>query len=246
MTIRQAFYISIAAHIIFFGSAFAVALYGRGLFKSGDMIMVALVSPGPISGNGMEAVSSHKLASTPSTNQVDAVKNEKLTEPITNQADAAKNEKLTEPITNQVDAAKNEKATDVYEEPETTPVLLSGQIPKNTDFGIDASGLSPKTSGAGNSISAQFGGISPEEWANLAAAIERTKNYPRLARERGIEGVVRVRFRLTSSGTVEKIEIVKSSGSVILDNASISTVYRAAPMPHVSGWVEMPMKYVLK
>ncbi len=214
-----------------FGSAFAVALYGRGLFMaSGDTIMVALVSPGPISGNGTGAVSSHKLASTPITNQVDELMNEK---PI-------------KPRTNQVDAAKNEKVTDVHAEQEMTSMRLSGQTANNADFGIDASGLSPTTLGGGNSISAQFGGISPEEWANLAAAIERTKNYPRLARERGIEGVVRVRFRLTSSGTVEKIEIVKSSGSEILDNASISTVYRAAPMPHVSGWVEMPMKYVLK
>ncbi len=84
------------------------------------------------------------------------------------------------------------------------------------------------------------------EWALIAASIERTKNYPRLARERGIEGMVRLRFRLTSSGAVEKLEIVQSSGSEILDSASIGAVYRAAPLPYVSGWVEMPMKYVLK
>ena len=64
--------------------------------------------------------------------------------------------------------------------------------------------------------------------------------------ERGIEGVVRLRFRLAPSGAVEKIEIIQSSGYDILDNASVGAVYRAVPMPYVSGWIEMPMKYVLK
>ncbi len=100
--------------------------------------------------------------------------------------------------------------------------------------------------GVGQSGSAGFGLINPGEWTALAAAIERTKHYPRIARERGIEGVVRLRFRLAPSGAVEKIEIVQSSGYEILDTASIGAVYRAAPMPYVGGWVEMPMRYVLK
>jgi len=91
-----------------------------------------------------------------------------------------------------------------------------------------------------------FGIIAPEQWSLIVSAIERTKNYPRLARERGIEGEVRLRFRINPVGAVEKIEIVESSGSEILDNASVRAVYRAAPMPAVSGWIEMPMKYVLK
>lgn len=85
-----------------------------------------------------------------------------------------------------------------------------------------------------------------ERWAAIAAALERSKNYPRLARERGIEGVVRLRFKVNMSGAVEKVEIVESSGSELLDSASIRAVNRAAPMPYVNGWVEMPMKYMLK
>lgn len=67
-----------------------------------------------------------------------------------------------------------------------------------------------------------------------------------MARERGIQGVVRVRFKLRPSGDVETVEIVKSSGYDILDAATIRTVYRAGPMPYVNGWVEVPMAYVLK
>jgi periplasmic protein TonB len=247
MTVRQAFYISIAAHIMVFGSAFAVARYGRAPFlSSGDTIMVTLVSPGLTSGNERGAISSHVLAVAPITNQVHAAKNKKPTEPITNQVDAAKNEKPTEQAMNQVNAAKTEMATEGHMEPDAESMQLSGHTTKNGNSGIDGLEPAQSASGTGHGIPAQFGVTSPEEWALLAAAIERTKNYPRLARERGIEGVVRLRFRLNSSGTVEKIEIVQSSGSEILDSASISAVYRAAPMPYVNGWVEIPMKYVLK
>jgi TonB family protein len=89
-------------------------------------------------------------------------------------------------------------------------------------------------------------GLVTTEYLGLFEAIERVKRYPRLARERGMEGVVRIRFRLDPSGNVEHIKVVQSSGFKILDSASVSAVYRAAPMPYVNGWVDMPMKYVLK
>jgi TonB family protein len=102
------------------------------------------------------------------------------------------------------------------------------------------------SAGPGIGVEPGFGIIAPEQWSSIVSAIERTKNYPRLARERGIEGVVRLRFRINPEGAIEKIEIVESSGSEILDNASVRAVYRAAPLPVVSGWIEMPIKYVLK
>ena len=98
---------------------------------------------------------------------------------------------------------------------------------------------------AGRTGGSQSGLVSTE-YLGLVEAIERVKKYPRLARERGMEGVVRLRFMLNHSGGVDAVEVVKSSGYEILDSASISAVYRAAPMPYVNGWVEMPMRYVLK
>jgi protein TonB len=103
---------------------------------------------------------------------------------------------------------------------------------------------SSSASGAG-SISG-IGVISAEQWAVIESQIERSKNYPRMARERGIQGVVRVRFKLKPSGDVDRVEIAKSSGYDVLDAASVKTVYRAAPMPYVNGWLEVPMTYVLK
>lgn len=200
-----------------FESAFAVAQYGRVLFlSSGDSMMVALVSPRQTSSKEEGSLPHNALSAAPTSKQTDEV--------------------------------KGENPADMHSEPDAAPTQLPGQITKNGDATRHDPGPTPSASGGGQGMlaSAQFGIASPPEWAMLAAAIERTKVYPRLARERGIEGVVRLRFRLTSSGSVAKLEILQSSGYEILDSASIGAVYRAAPMPYVSGWVEMPMKYVLK
>lgn len=89
-------------------------------------------------------------------------------------------------------------------------------------------------------------GYTSEQWMRLSTALERVKVYPRLARERGIEGTVLVRFKVQPTGGIDRVDIVKSSGVKILDDASVSTVYRAAPVPYVDGWVEVPMVYQLR
>jgi TonB family protein len=45
---------------------------------------------------------------------------------------------------------------------------------------------------------------------------------------------------------VDQVEISKSSGYAVLDTASVKTVYRASPMPYVSGWVTVPITYMVK
>jgi len=132
-------------------------------------------------------------------------------------------------------------ALDVPEEAQTAG---SGTI--NDDVGTDIHGQTIASAGAGQGENARKEFIAPQQWTAIQAAIERTKNYPRLARERGIEGEVRLRFRLNSAGIVESVEVVKSSGYEILDRASVQAVYRAAPMPSVNGWIEVPIAYVLK
>lgn len=107
----------------------------------------------------------------------------------------------------------------------------------------------PKSSekASSNEVSAGRAGLlESEELRMIREAIERAKRYPRLARERGIQGVVHVRFKLRPSGDVEQVEVLGSSGHDVLDAASVKTVYRASPMPYVNGWLEVPMAYVLK
>ncbi len=228
MTFRHALYISVAAHVLAFGSAIAFARYGSGLqFFSHDVISVALVSPdsGAGAGNKGGPVPGREIARPP-VHPLPARPAEEIKEEIRPDAEEA--------------PSNNEAVPDI-----PVPGVRTG-VQQGPDDGGKEAGTAASGQGSGQTASSGIGIVSPEEWAAIAAAIERTKNYPRIARERGIEGVVRLRFRLASSGTVEKIEIVQSSGYAVLDDASIRAVYRAAPMPYVNGWIDMPMRYVLK
>ena len=69
--------------------------------------------------------------------------------------------------------------------------------------------------------------------------IEDAKRYPGAARRMGIEGKAIVRFKLKPQGQVEAIEIVESSGSEILDRASLQTVRDAVPLPYKAGWLKV-------
>jgi protein TonB len=67
-----------------------------------------------------------------------------------------------------------------------------------------------------------------EDWV---AKVERigNLNYPDAARRQGIYGSLRLSVSIFADGRVEKIEIDKSSGSKILDQAAIRIVDLAAP-----------------
>lgn len=54
-------------------------------------------------------------------------------------------------------------------------------------------------------------------------------NYPQAARNQKIYGQLRMTVSIKSDGSIEKIDIDKSSGSKVLDEAAKSIVYLAAP-----------------
>ena len=76
-------------------------------------------------------------------------------------------------------------------------------------------------------------------------SIEKAKIYPILARKRGIEGTVYISFRVNSEGKPNDIKILNSSGSHILDNATLDIVKKAAPFPHIDSSVEVPVAFRL-
>ena len=67
-----------------------------------------------------------------------------------------------------------------------------------------------------------------EDWV---AKVERVGNlnYPEAARQQSIYGSLRLSVSIFADGKVEKIEIDKSSGSRVLDQAAIRIVELAAP-----------------
>lgn len=58
----------------------------------------------------------------------------------------------------------------------------------------------------------------------IRTMIENSLTYPAIARKLRIEGTVVVSFILKSSGLVEKVEIVTTSGSAMLDSKALQTV----------------------
>lgn len=61
--------------------------------------------------------------------------------------------------------------------------------------------------------------------------IEENKRYPLLARNKGIEGDVWVKFEILKNGKVKNIKVVKSSHHQILDKAAIESIKKANPFP---------------
>jgi TonB family protein len=90
------------------------------------------------------------------------------------------------------------------------------------------------------------GSVPADVIETIRNAIERFKTYPLAARRRGTEGVVHVSFSITPEGKPDQVRIVRSSGSRLLDRATIDTVKRASPYPYVNASLEVPVMYRLE
>jgi protein TonB len=72
--------------------------------------------------------------------------------------------------------------------------------------------------------------------------------YPRSARKRGIEGTVVVRLELDRTGDSLELQVLRSSGSEILDRAALNLIGRILPFDHGLDHplsVEVPIAYRL-
>jgi protein TonB len=71
----------------------------------------------------------------------------------------------------------------------------------------------------------------PNWKSQLLARLERYKRYPSQAQSRGEQGVAQLAFSVDRSGGVHHARIVRSSGSSLLDDATLALVESAAPLP---------------
>ena len=62
--------------------------------------------------------------------------------------------------------------------------------------------------------------------------LKKHHRYPRLALERGIEGVVKLKIFLDGHGNITDVEILESSGNQTLDSSAIAAAKKAALKPH--------------
>jgi periplasmic protein TonB len=93
----------------------------------------------------------------------------------------------------------------------------------------------------------------PSWKSQLAARLERFKRYPSEAQSRGEQGVAQLAFNVDRSGGVHRARIVHSSGSSLLDAATLALVERAAPLPppppEISGAqiaIQVPIRYNMR
>ncbi|MCX8012469.1 MAG: energy transducer TonB, partial [Desulfobacterota bacterium] len=63
------------------------------------------------------------------------------------------------------------------------------------------------------------------------------------ASNRQLEGMVIIRFSITSEGIAQGIDIIKSSGYEILDRAGMKAVHNASPFPPPpNGFTSIPIE----
>jgi protein TonB len=93
----------------------------------------------------------------------------------------------------------------------------------------------------------------PNWKSQLVARLERYKQYPSQAQSRGEQGVAQLAFSVDRSGGVHNPRIVRSSGSSLLDAATLTLVERAAPLPppppEISGAqiaIVVPVRYNMR
>lgn len=225
MTFRQSLILSLTTHVLILGAGLTFAGYAGGLFQGHHEPMTVLLV-GTDGRSATDGESRKKSRGAPFRSEQESVS------PLLEQA----LEKVSQ--VPDVKSTYEDAGQSAQQRSDGRSIQQHAQEGSGDDKG--------KSLDNGTAAGSPTGSVPSEQWAVIVSSLERVKSYPRLARERGIEGIVRLRFHVRSQGEVDHVEIVKSSGYEILDSASVRTVYRAAPMPYVSGWVEVPIAYMLK
>ena len=78
--------------------------------------------------------------------------------------------------------------------------------------------------------------------------IEAQKEYPKRAQRRNEQGVVVILFSIGNDGDIVSANIIKSSGSRILDRAGIDALKKAAPFekpPKIPMNIQLPIRFEL-
>jgi TonB family protein len=86
--------------------------------------------------------------------------------------------------------------------------------------------VKPETARAPASATAASGGNSPSDWRRQVSGIlERNKQYPPGAQQKGEQGTAVVAFTFNRQGKVTSAHITRSSGSAALDEQTLALVH---------------------
>ena len=93
------------------------------------------------------------------------------------------------------------------------------------------------------------GKVEEAQFSIISKLVREHLEYPYLARRMGWEGVVLLFFRLTPTGEVEEIKVLKSSGFEVLDKSAVNAVKRASkyfPRPNQIVLIKLPIQFKLE
>ena len=68
--------------------------------------------------------------------------------------------------------------------------------------------------------------------------IESQWDYPELALRYGLQGRLWLEFTIGSNGQLERLRLVRSSGSQLLDDEALRAIKAASPFPPIPSWVK--------
>lgn len=83
-----------------------------------------------------------------------------------------------------------------------------------------------------------FDDILKEYTNSIRNKIESKKRYPIIARNMGIEGRTRLKLIINKDGSLEKVEILETSGYKILDETALQSIHESAPFPPIPAEIK--------
>jgi protein TonB len=69
-------------------------------------------------------------------------------------------------------------------------------------------------------------------------SIELQWEYPEVALRYGLQGRLSLEFAIASNGQLERLRILRSSGSQVLDGEALRAIKAAAPFPPIPPWIK--------
>lgn len=100
--------------------------------------------------------------------------------------------------------------------------------------------------GAGLDHDGALADVAPNALAKIRKRIVAKQRYPASARHSGIEGSVKISFRIRSDGSLDFVKILAGSGHDVLDQAALKAVREAAPLPYFDRAIALALEYKLK
>lgn len=174
----------------------------------------------------------------------------------------------TSPITPKAPSLIDEEDLIVEEKPKQKPVLLDDEDEEEEPLKTSAPAPTPKPQPAtlksppaptgsassavtkkalsNNSVPLQQGLLARSHTQLKQMAGNPIPSYPKEALKKKWEGRIEVFYYVNPAGFVEKIQLKKSSGHSVLDNAALRALSRYRYQPGQEGWVRHPVEFFLE